>query len=89
VHWRQLINAGHFGYVMTSTNLVSSRRDVFKAPSVFTVWTSTDPSSALIRREIASFPGFSGGTAYVGFSLFRLDGRLNPATCSSSGGERR
>jgi hypothetical protein len=88
--WRQAINAGHYGYVLVSTSLVSRRSQVFGTPFSYTIWTGTDPDSTLIRRDILAIPavpGFPGSTKYVGFSLFRIHGQLDPATCSSSGPE--
>jgi hypothetical protein len=89
-NWRQAINAGHYGYVLASTGLVSRRIQVFGTPFSYTIWTSTDPASTLIRRDILvipGVPGYPGSTKYVGFSLFRIHGRLDPATCSSLGPE--
>ena len=87
VRWRQVLNAGRYDYVLASTALVPHRNQVFHTPFSYTVWTSTDPASTLIRRDILaipSVPGYSSNTEYVGFSLFRLHGPLDPATCASS-----
>jgi hypothetical protein len=86
--WRRAINAGHYGYVLASTGLVSRPNQVFGTPFSYTVWTGTDPASTLIRRDILTIPGvpgYPGTTKYVGFSLFRIQGQLDPAGCSSSG----
>jgi hypothetical protein len=88
--WRQAINAGHYGYVLASTSLVPRRSQVFGTPFSYTIWTGTDPDSTLIRRDILAIPaapGFPGSTKYVGFSLYRIHGPLDPATCSSTGPE--
>ena len=87
-NWRQVLNAGHYGYVLASTGLVSRRAQVFDTSSSYTKWTSTDPASALIRRDVLAIPGvpgYPGNTEYVGFSLFRLHGQLDLGACSTSG----
>jgi hypothetical protein len=87
VRWRQILNTGRYGYVLASTGLVSNRGEVFKTPFSYTTWTSTDPASSLIRRDILTIPGvpgYPGRTQYVGFSLFRLSGRLDPTACAPS-----
>ncbi len=83
--WRQTVNAGHYDYVLTSTGFVGQRQQVFDTPSSYTVWTGADRASTLILRGIAAFLSNTGGTDYVGFSLFRLHGNLDPATCGDSG----
>ncbi len=82
--WRRLVNAGDYDYVLTSTGLVSDRKQVFTTPFSYTVWTAEDPASSLVRREILAFPTSSGAsTKFMGISLFRLHGRLDPARCVS------
>ena len=80
--WRQLVNDGHYRYVVTSTGLVSRRADVFTTPFSYTVWTGDDRASKLVRRTIWSvtLPITRG---YVGLSVFRLSGNLNVSACSS------
>ncbi len=85
--WRSLLNRGHYGYVLVSTGLSPDRATLFTDPSSSTAWTSTDPASILIRRDVLPIPGVPGypaRTQYVGFSLFRIDGRLNPGSCIPS-----
>lgn len=82
--WRRLVDAGDYDYVLTSTGLVSHRDEVFTTPFSYTVWTADDPASSLVRREILALPSSSGGsTKFIGVSLFRLHGRLDPARCVS------
>jgi hypothetical protein len=79
--WRGLVNEGHYDYIVTSTGPVSNRRNVFKTPYSYTVWTGHDAASKLVHRTIvASLTGRS----FVGFSVFRINGDLNVAACSSS-----
>ncbi len=84
--WRRLVNAGRYDYILTSTGLVSDRQKVFETPFSYTVWTGSDPASSLVTRDILALPnnpGYPGSTDFVGFSLFRLHGKLDPAGCSS------
>ena len=72
--WRRIINAGHYDYVFE-----------FSEPSPAAHWTSGDPSAHLVARDVLQkvpgtpYPGF------VGFSLFRIDGHLDPAACTYDG----
>ena len=76
--WRQLVNDGHYRYVVTTTGFVTSK-DVFKTPFSYTVWTGKDPASRLVYRKI-----FGSGSTYGGISIFRVNGNLNVSACSSS-----
>ena len=82
--WRRTLNVGHYQFVVASTGFVTQRRLVFTTPFSYTVWTATDPAATLVGREIRTSPGFNGNTEYVGFSLFRLHGRLDPSSCTSA-----
>jgi hypothetical protein len=86
--WRQALNAGRYQYVVTSSGLVPDRSAVFKTPFSYTVWTGTSPAATLLQRVSKSVPGFSHTTAYVGFSLFRLHGALDPRGCASPANRR-
>jgi hypothetical protein len=80
--WRELVNDGHYRYIVTSTGLVPRRADVFTTPFSYTVWTGDDPASRLVHRTIwdVTLPITHG---YVGLSVFRLSGNLNVSACSS------
>jgi len=73
--WRRIIDTGRYDYVFE-----------FSEPSPAARWTSGDPSAHLVARDVlqklpgAAYPGF------VGFSLFRIDGHLDPAACTEDGG---
>jgi hypothetical protein len=85
--WRKAINEGRYDYVVTSTDPAARRKDVFATPSSYTLWTGSDPSSTLLQRNIAtdvSNRGNGGGIVYVGISLFRLTGELDPNSCPPS-----
>ena len=81
--WRRLVNEGRYEYILTSTGLVTSRGNVFKTPYSYTVWTGHDPASRLVQRTIWTLVS-PGGRSFVGFSVFRINGDLNVAACSSS-----
>jgi hypothetical protein len=79
--WRQALNAGHYDYVVTSTGLVSSLKGI--PDSSFTLWTSADPASTVILREIHSDHSDNNrSNEYNGFFVFRLHGTLSLTTCS-------
>jgi len=82
VGWRRALNRGHFDYVVTTTGLVANQRDLISRPGVYAVWTGTDPASTLVRRAVSTV---RDQHFYVGYSLFRLRGRLNPAACPPTG----
>lgn len=82
--WRQTLNAGHYQYVVISTGFVRERRLIFTTPFSYLVWTRTDPASTLVRR-VVGYVSSGGGTQYLGLSLFRLNGQLNPSGCSAPG----
>jgi hypothetical protein len=82
--WRQALNSGHYDYVVTATSFNPDRQSVFKTPSSYTAWTGTDPASSLIRRQTLKIAINVSSTEYVGTSLFRLHGRLDPSTCTSA-----
>jgi hypothetical protein len=87
--WRNAINSGRYDYVVTSTDAAAHRNDVFARPSSYTLWTGSDPASVLIRRAIIPVAGNGGNgnggsTVFVGFSLFRVTGELDPSSCGPS-----
>lgn len=69
--WRTELNAGHFRYVVTTPS-----RDPWHprqlGPSPEGDWTSSSAASHVIYRDLA------GGQP---ITVFKLDGRLNPASC--------
>ena len=80
--WRRLVNAGRYNYVVTSTGAVSSRKAAQSGSHSYTVWTSHDRNSSLKRRDVEVL-NTSVGRSYLGLSVFRLNGPLNVAACSS------
>jgi hypothetical protein len=80
--WRQIIDQGHYDYVVTTTGLVLSRKDIVSHPTTYTTWTRSDPAATLVRRDIMTV---RGQRIYIGYFLFRLHGRLDPATCPPPG----
>ena len=81
--WRQTLNSGHYQYVVISTGFVRERKLVFTTPFSYLVWTRTDPASTLVRRVVGYVSNNGGATQYLGLSLFRLNGPLNPGGCSA------
>jgi hypothetical protein len=80
--WRQALNRGRFDYVVTTTGLVANRRDLISRPTSYEAWTGTDPASTLVRRAVSKV---RDQNLYIGYSLFRLRGLLNPAGCPPTG----
>ena len=76
------MNSGHFGYVVTSTGPVSNRADAFSMPHSYTVWTGHDQNSTLVHRNVEELDT-SLGLAYVGLSVFKLNGPLNVTACEA------
>jgi hypothetical protein len=81
--WRSIINTGRYDYVVTSTGFLDDPRKIFTTPFSYTVWTSSDSASTLVRRAVVPFSENGGPTEYLGFSLFRLSGSLNVQGCGS------
>ena len=82
--WRQTLNAGHYQYVVVSTGFVSKRSLVSTLPFSYLTWTREDSAAVLIRHAtISATTSLGAPVQYVGFSLFRLRGKLNPSGCSS------
>jgi len=71
--WRRIIDAGRYNYVFE-----------FTAPSTTSRWTAGDPSAHLVVRDVQRVPGGASPGSIV-FSLFRIDGRLDPAACDANG----
>jgi hypothetical protein len=67
--WRRTLNAGHYGYVVTSPPYGL----VFPSAPDYAAWTRSDPAATVI----GTFPDGIGGV----ITDFRLTGRLNPDGC--------
>ncbi len=80
--WRQALNRGRFDYVVTTTGLVANRRDLISRPTSYAAWTVTDPASTLVRRAVSKV---RDQNFYIGYSVFRLRGPLDPAGCPPTG----
>jgi hypothetical protein len=80
---RDILNAGHYDYVVTTTGKIHSLQDFKDEPTDYAVWTSTDPATTLVSRAATKV---RGAQSYIGYSLFRIDGRLDPATCPRPSG---
>jgi len=76
--FRRVINAGHYADVVTITN--GDVRDPAATGSAQTQWTGLDPLAKLVFRR-ATFGYVFKETV---FSVFHLDGPLDPASCPSS-----
>jgi len=81
VGWRQALNRGQFDYVVTS-GLVANRTDLISRPTSYTVWTGQDPESTLVRRVVSKV---RDQNLYIGYSVFRLRGPLDPGSCPPVG----
>lgn len=79
--WRAALNAGHYEYVVTTTGLIHSRQDFTDKPTSYTVWTGTDPATTLLSRAVAQVRDVP---YFIGYSLFRITGHLDPASCPPS-----
>ncbi len=77
--FRQAIDAGHYADVITITG-----GDVRDARAMIgsqqTMWISQDPTAKLVFRRTIYDYGFKETV----FSVFHLDGRLDPRNCSST-----
>ena len=80
--WRQAVNRGRFDYVVTTTGLVADRGELFSRPTSYAEWTGTDPESILVRHAVSKV---RDQNLYIGYSLFRLRGPLDPAGCPPTG----
>ncbi len=78
--FRRAINAGHYADVITI--IAGNVRDATAIGSQQTMWISQDPTAKLIfRRTTHSYSLLSRETV---FSVFHLDGPLDPASCASA-----
>jgi hypothetical protein len=82
--WRRALNAGRYSYVVTGSGLLSSPQATGKSQGPYALWTVTDPAARLIRREVSNVDE-SGRLrfGFVGYSLFRIDGPLDPKGCAA------
>ena len=78
--FRRVIDAGHYADVITIT--AGSVRDAAALGSQQTMWISQDPTAKLIFRRAAY--GSSPLSRETVFSVFHLDGPLDPGSCSST-----
>ena len=78
--FRRVIDAGHYADVITIT--AGSVRDAAAPGSQQTMWISQDPTAKLIFRRAAQ--GSSPLSRETVFSVFHLDGPLDPGSCSST-----
>jgi hypothetical protein len=76
--WRQLLNQGHYNYVITTTGVLPTRQDVIDQPTTYSAWTRSDPAATLVQHWIQTV---RAEHVYIGYFLYRLRGRLDPATC--------
>jgi hypothetical protein len=67
--WRRALNAGHYGYIVTSPPYGL----VFPSAPDYAAWTRSDPAATVIGT-------FADGIGGV-ITDFRLTGRLNPDGC--------
>ena len=72
--WRRIIDAGRYDYVFE-----------FTSPSPTSRWTAGDPSAHLVARDVLQRVPGNVYPSFVGFSLFRIDGHLDPASCDQNG----
>lgn len=80
IAWRQALNSGHYSYVLITTGLVDNKTAILTRPSPEKTWTDTDPTTTVILSGLTHIgPPFPG---YLGFTLFRLGGHLNPQGCA-------
>jgi hypothetical protein len=87
--WRRVIDNYRFAYVVLGTNPVPHRAEAVQGSSPQVRWTQADPNARLLIRQI-SYVGSENNTAsedvvqpgFVSFSVFRINGALDPATCS-------
>jgi hypothetical protein len=79
--WRQILDQGHYTYVVITTGLVANRADLTEHPPRYTVWTETDTAAQLVRRQVTTVRD----AKVVGYWLFRIRGPLDPASCPRSG----
>jgi hypothetical protein len=78
--WRRQVNNGHYRYIVTSTDFVTSRREALTVSSSDDAyWTSHDRHSHLVR----DYAWVISPTAYVGITVFKLNGDLDVSACSS------
>jgi hypothetical protein len=75
---RRALNSGRYSYFLTATALTNHR--IADAPSDQAQWIDGDPKVRTILHVVTP-PSASGS---VGFELFHLGGRLDPADCTSS-----
>ena len=81
--WRRTLNAGSYSYVIVSTGF-GAPNAVFRRPGPFTVWTDADPATTLVQREISNVDEYGDRRfASVGYSLYRIDGPLDPKGCAA------
>ena len=75
-----MIDAGHYADVITVT--AGGVRDAAAVGSQQTMWISQDPTAKLIFRRAAY--GSSPLSRETVFSVFHLDGPLDPGSCPST-----
>jgi hypothetical protein len=74
--FRRVVNDGHYADVITVTG--GSVQDSTATGAQQTMWMSDDPAAKLIFRRTA----YGGLFKEVVFSVFHLNGRLDPRSCS-------
>ena len=75
--WRRALNAGHFDYVVVTTNGFPFAST---SPAPQLAWTETDPAVSLVTQDVVPAPGGSDAKAW----LFKIHGELDPHACSTN-----